>query len=824
MATITKNLGPATAYGYAKEQGYTGTEEQYAELMASYATVAEQAAASASAAAGSADTASTKATAAANSATAASNSATTATTKAGEAATSATNAANSANAANTKAGEAASSATAASGSASTASTKADEASASATAAAGSATAASGSATSANTNALKAEGYAVGQQNGTDVASDSPYYENNAKYYSEEAAASAASIDPDTLAKIDGSYASMTVGNAEQLVSTVGIEDSVPYNFRTAGGSADIGDRETDMVVGGTVAWNQLADNESTTGNHYAEVWASTLSINNGEITVTNTRDYRELGLNFVETDVIIPNNHVFLCAFDVKSVDFTVSTVTINITDHWDGLISSPTKTYTGPGRYSSIVKTISSGTVGNLQRLLIRLNGTVVTGEKAVFKNCGWFDLTQMFGSAIADYIYSLEQANAGAGVAWFRKLFPKPYYAYDAGSLQSVNTSAHNMVGFNAWDEEWDEGAINVDTGENYNQTGRVRVKNYIPILPNTTYYKKSPAPGMYWHIYYDADKNWVGKAGIAYNSTFTTPSNAYYMRSYTENGYGSTYKNDICINLSWDGEKDGTYEPYELHSYALDSSLTLRGIPKLDSDNKLYYDGDTYEADGTVTRKYGIVDLGTLTWIAQGTGSDGGKVWQSSLARKSGPCVCAKYPYYGVTSWASTKEKTINTGYTSPMFFISDSNYNNAAAFKAAMSGVYLVYELATPTTESADPYQNPQIVNDFGTEEYVDAGVTAATPTRDVAIPVGHSTFYAANLRAKLEMAPDSPDNGNNDYIVRQTDGLNEYVALSDNSTISGLVTRCPACPTDTDGTFTLTATVSGGSVTYSWVSA
>ena len=27
-------------------------------------------------------------------------------------------------------------------------------------------------------------------------------------------------------------------------------------------------------------------------------------------------------------------------------------------------------------------------------------------------------FDLTQMFGSTIADYIYSLEQANAGAGV----------------------------------------------------------------------------------------------------------------------------------------------------------------------------------------------------------------------------------------------------------------------------------------------------------------------------------------------------------------------------------------------------------------------
>lgn len=46
----------------------------------------------------------------------------------------------------------------------------------------SAGAASGSASSASTNALKAEGYAVGKQNGTDVASGSDYYHNNAKYY------------------------------------------------------------------------------------------------------------------------------------------------------------------------------------------------------------------------------------------------------------------------------------------------------------------------------------------------------------------------------------------------------------------------------------------------------------------------------------------------------------------------------------------------------------------------------------------------------------------------------------------------------------------
>lgn len=58
----------------------------------------------------------------------------------------------------------------------------------------SATAAGTSAGNANTDALKAEGYAVGKQNGTDVASGSTYYHNNAKYYSDQASSSATDAD------------------------------------------------------------------------------------------------------------------------------------------------------------------------------------------------------------------------------------------------------------------------------------------------------------------------------------------------------------------------------------------------------------------------------------------------------------------------------------------------------------------------------------------------------------------------------------------------------------------------------------------------------
>lgn len=134
MSTITKDLGVVTAYGYAVTKGYEGTEEEFAELMASYATVAEQAAQSAETAEEAAEAAAQAvldANAAKTAAQAAQGAAESASTTAQGAATSASNSASSAT----------SSASTASTAATTATEKATEAAASATAAAGSATAA-----------------------------------------------------------------------------------------------------------------------------------------------------------------------------------------------------------------------------------------------------------------------------------------------------------------------------------------------------------------------------------------------------------------------------------------------------------------------------------------------------------------------------------------------------------------------------------------------------------------------------------------------------------------------------------------------------------
>lgn len=137
-----------SAYESAVEQGYEGTEEEFATSLTTVDTKAAQAAASATAAAGSA-------TSASNSATSASNSATTATTKASEASASATAAAASATSAGSNATAAQNYVTQASTFASNASNSATNAASYASNAASSATNASAMASSASTSASSA---------------------------------------------------------------------------------------------------------------------------------------------------------------------------------------------------------------------------------------------------------------------------------------------------------------------------------------------------------------------------------------------------------------------------------------------------------------------------------------------------------------------------------------------------------------------------------------------------------------------------------------------------------------------------------------------
>lgn len=810
MAEIVKDLGVATAYGYAKANGYTGTEEEFGVLMASYATVADEAAASAAAASASAEDSADSAAEAAQKVLDAAAQVTLATEQAQAAAASAAEASGYATDASGSATDAETYKTQAQGFSqdagadaafalgykNAAQTYAGNAETSADNAADSASAASTSATNAATSATNAANSATAAAASAEDAAESAAHlviDDELSTESENAVQNKLITSAlETKAEVDGAYEQMTVGNAEQLVSNVGIEDSVPYNFRTSGGSADIGDREVDKIVGGTIAWNQkvaISDiRESRTAN------GITITKNNdGSITYTGTATAAGSIGQWNEKSLI--DGHIYV-----------YSTLSDN----------------TGAG-----VFLIGTNTSKTRQGSFNSKNG--LTYNVTIYSQL--FDLTQMFGSTIADYINSLETANAGAGVAWFRKLFPRPYYAYNAGELMSVQTSAHKMVGFNQFDKsEAVEGEGLGGYGNTVSSQTSSR-SDYIKVLPSTTYQKTFDTADTTARLvqFFDADKNWYDVSGVTTASneqTFTTPPWCHYIRiAFPKNQIDS-----VCLHIVWDGERDGEYEEYKQWVYSLDSDLVLRGIPKLSAGNDLYYDGDEYESDGTVTRKYaqiafdGSSDEDWRTGGGSGAQSQGFYITCNDLVkikdstytyaircnrlvtRFSNSYGSTEIPEYYVTGYNDTNNAYPNENW---LYVKASNDITTVTAFRTwlAENPITVVYKLAEPTTESADPFSNPQIVSDWGTEEYVDS--------RDVQVPVGHETHYAVNLRAKLEMAPNSPSSSGL-WVVKQTNGINEYVPLLFPAS------DIPAPPTD-DGSYVLTVTVSDGTATYSWAS-
>ena len=380
-------------------------------------------------------------------------------------------------------------------------------------------------------------------------------------------------------------------------------DSVPYQMRTLSG---VGSHESlRKIVGGTVAWNQLFSDADASYSDSGITFTISQGCRidySGTFTGSTTYVNAYLGMALIPNKITV--GHKYL----------------IKVTDESDKSYFVINNPYIESSQY--IYAPTAKPTYFHVRRRVT--NDETISGT--IYVNI--FDLTQMFGSTIADYIYSLEQATAGAGVALFKALFPEDWYPYDEGTLKSVQTSAHKT---------------------------------------------------------YDGDGNVIG-------------------------------------------------------NYPLDSSLTLRGILKLDASNNLYYDGDEYEADGMVNRRYGIVDLGTLDWVLVGQYF---RTDYFSTVMKRPPnnntranAIC---PRYTVIPWNQDGDKVIGFSSGTDRLVIGDSAYEDAASFKASLNGVYMVYELATPTTEEADPYTEIQSIESGGTEEFVGAE-----------IPVGHESVYPRTL--------------------------------------------------------------------------
>lgn len=223
----------------------------------------------------------------------------------------------------------------------------------------------------------------------------------------------------------------------------GTPDSpIPINGYT---EANIVNTQNDSIVElfsvdsdfrGTVAFNQKVASYSNNSSTVVDNQDGTLTV-----TSNGTAYYFGVAVEAVghaQLKTIIDHKYFFYSRVISSSID---NFKNFGVGNWQDGSqLSSQTS-----GEFAKIIRSKSNsvGTYFNVTTEGTSLNTDTFTCTKPIL-----FDLTQMFGSTIADYIYTLESGTAGAGVAFFRNIYPEDYYAYDSGTTEIVGKETPEAV----------------------------------------------------------------------------------------------------------------------------------------------------------------------------------------------------------------------------------------------------------------------------------------------------------------------------------------------------------------------------------------
>lgn len=488
-----------------------------------------------------------------------------------------------------------------------------------------------------------------------------------------------------------------------------------FTYRPSAGEKSIKDDNAFIrrVKGNSIVWNQMISTPPVMP--YAN--RCNLSISGNDINATvNSIEYSYVGFYYSLYDYKHPktvNGHTYFIS----------------------GLFSCPKQATVsfGVGR-SSITQLVSANTLyscNTIQKQTSDTVGAVFTcwiediQVDDTFKVQNWnvIDLTQMFGAG-----------NEPTTVEEFRALYPDSYYPYNAGELRNLDCNGIKTVGFNQWDEQWKVGQISSTTGNvvvaGGNKIKKIISKNYIPVLPNTSYFLTLPLPqddshGVY---YYDGNKNYIGfqwSARDVNQILFTTPSNCLFIKF---DSWGTTYNNNICINLHHTGWRDGDYEPYKEITHSLPLSQVTNGEP-------LRKAGSVYDEinESHYIKRVGVVDLGSLAWSINAASPRlfwSNKLDDATLFGYSGipnlTCTIDVLPFSQVNT--GTENISISLHNTQKRVVVCAPNFETTeagiTALKASLSGVLLHYELAEPiVTPIETPIDFNYYVEDFGTEEAI-----------------------------------------------------------------------------------------------------
>ena len=360
----------------------------------------------------------------------------------------------------------------------------------------------------------------------------------------------------------------------------------------------------------------------------------------------------------------------------------------------------------------------------------------------KVTFSNRQIFDLTAMFGTG-----------NEPSTVEEFEAMFPADYYPYNAGEIISAGTEEIVEQGRNLWDEVWGVGSINASSGNDEGSKEAIYSKNYTPIIPNSTYifvYAGSAKIENVKTRFYDHNKKYIGyndnNGQIVYpNRAFITPLNAFYVRFTLPPMYGDVYKNDIALIAG----SSGAYAPYHRNEYPIPEAI--RNLPGYGwsagtARNYVDYENKRY------VQCVSSVDLGTLDWTSRLSTVDNSiYVFISNdlnANNRGNSGLCSQYDLVTSNIDATIVKKDKFFYYNPLNIAFIDKSYTNATAFKQAMQGVILYYELANPIITDISTL----IDDDFLRNIEVEAGgsVTFKGGNDDYRIPVPSEEEYIVRL--------------------------------------------------------------------------
>lgn len=482
------------------------------------------------------------------------------------------------------------------------------------------------------------------------------------------------------------------------------------------------------IKGQTLKWNQLIQNGNfiDTTNWKAQNGYSSLSVANNVATVTlnggSPSPYNP-ALGPITFPQSIANHKYYVHVEMLSPADGTLydggGTVTRNVL-HYKPISANVWTTFQGIGNAQA------EGDV-NAYLGLSNASSVLSLGDSLSYRNYMVIDLTQLFGSTLADSIYNMEQSQSGSGVAYFKSLFPLDFYPYNSGSLIPFMGNGIKIVGKNLLPTQ-----NLTKVGDNYRIGGSASYYH----LPQGTYTFSSKGKKAY--AYYQAENDSANNI-IHDNSTlvgtFTLAEGNYRFWFYSPN---STADEFYDIQLEF-GNQATSYEPYTESLLNLPISTYF--------PNGMKQAGDVYDelTPSKAITRIGAVDLGSLTWVYSN-----GRFLTDSVSNKANGITnlkCAIYETSPSGGASGMADKTIKGQSDNARILVHDSAYTDVTTFKNSVQGQYLYYELATPTETDISPELDLTFNIDVGgTEELLPTNTSTLTTT-----PLNATIKYPAETK-------------------------------------------------------------------------